>query len=461
MLAVALSPLPARAMEEIRDFKSEIAIAKDGTLTVRETIVVHAEGDQIRHGIFRDFPTTYHDRAGNRVRVRFDVKGVARDGSTENYELENLSNGKRVKIGSADVELDPGDHTYIILYETDRQIGFFDNYDELYWNVTGNGWAFPILHAEATIHLPPGATLKQYAYYTGSEGATGKDAEESVAPDGGIHFESTIPFGQGEGLTVAAGFTKGVVTPPTQSEKTAAFLRDNAASGAAMAGLLLLALYYFIAWWKFGRDPKHGPIVPLFGPPKDFSPAAVRDVHLMGYDRKAFASSLINMAVKGYLTIAEDGGEYTLKRTGKSDAETGLDSGEKAIARALFPGSNTIKLENTNHTKVSAAITGLKAALKAQYERAYFVTNSGWFIGGLGILALATVGAAVFSEEPAVTTFLLFWLSGWSVGTSVLIHRAFDLWVSVFRGPAFTIFGGKLRKGPAFGPRPIYLYFGK
>ncbi len=438
-IAVSLLPLPAGATEEIKDFKSEIAIAKDGTLTVRETIVVNSEGDQIRHGIFRDFPTTYYDRAGNRVRVRFDVKGVTRDGSTENYELENLSNGKRVKIGSADVYLDTGDHTYIILYETDRQIGFFDNYDELYWNVTGNGWAFPILHAEATIHLPPGAALKQYAYYTGSEGATGKDAEESVESDGGIHFQSTVPFGQGEGLTVAVGFTKGVVTPPTQAEKTASFLRDNAASGAALAGLLLLAIYYFIAWWKFGRDPRHGPIVPLFGPPKDFSPAAVRDVHRMGYDRKAFAASLIDMAVKGYLTISEEHGEYTLKRTGKSDDEAGLDSGEKAMARALFPGSNTIELKHTNHTKVSAAITGLKAALKAEYERAYFVTNSGWFMGGLGILALATVGAAAFSEEPAVTTFLLFWLSGWSVGTSFLIHRAYDLWVTVFRGPGSRV----------------------
>jgi len=439
MILFALVPARAIAMEEIKDFRSEVAIAKNGTLRVQETIVVRSENDQIRHGIFRDFPTTYHDQAGNRVRVRFDVMGVTRDGSTENFELENLSNGKRVKIGSADTLLDEGDHTYVILYETDRQIGFFDGYDELYWNVTGNGWAFPILQAEAIIHLPEGARLKQYAFYTGAQGATGKDAMETSDPDGAIHFVSTMPFGQGEGMTVAVGFTKGVVVPPTSGEKATSFLRDNAASGIALLGLLALSLYYFIAWWKFGRDPQHGPIVPLFEPPKNFSPAAVRDVHLMGYDRKAFASSLIDMAVKGYLTISEEGGEYTLKRTGKSEAEAGLDSGEKAIARAFFPGSNTIVLKNTNHTKVSSAITGLKAALKNEYERLYFVTNRGWFIGGLVILALATVGAALFSEEPEVTTFMLLWLSGWSVGTSFLIHRAWDLWVNVLRGPGSKV----------------------
>jgi hypothetical protein len=439
LMLFALAPARAVAMEEIKDFKSEIAIQKSGTLRVQETIVVRSENDQIRHGIFRDFPTTYHDQAGNRVRVRFDVLGVTRDGSTEQYELENLSNGKRVKIGSADTLLDEGDHTYIILYETDRQIGFFADYDELYWNVTGNGWAFPILQAEAIIHLPEGASLKQYAFYTGSQGATGKDATESQDPDGAIHFVSTMPFGQGEGMTVAVGFTKGAVIPPTGSEEAASFLRDNAAAGAALLGLLALSIYYFIAWWKFGRDPTHGPIAPLFEPPKNFSPAAVRDVHRMGYDRKAFASSLIDMAVKGYLKISETGGEYTLTRTGKSEAEANLDGGEKAIARAFFPGSNTIVLKNTNHTKVSSAITGLKAALKNEYERLYFVTNRGWFIGGLVILALATVGAALFSEEPGVTTFMLLWLSGWSVGTTFLIHRAWDLWANVARGPGSKV----------------------
>ena len=37
-----------------------------------------------------------------------------------------------------------GQHRYEITYRTTRQIGFFAEYDELYWNVTGNGWTFPI-----------------------------------------------------------------------------------------------------------------------------------------------------------------------------------------------------------------------------------------------------------------------------------------------------------------------------
>ena len=57
-------------------------------------------------------------------------------------------------LGDANVGLNPGEHTYSLRYRSDRQIGFFASRDELYWNVTGNGWAFPIDSASATVRLP-------------------------------------------------------------------------------------------------------------------------------------------------------------------------------------------------------------------------------------------------------------------------------------------------------------------
>jgi len=77
-----------------------------------------------------------------------------------------------VRIGDADTIVPRGAHTYVIVYKTDRQIGFFDRFDELYWNVTGNGWVFRIERAEGIIHLPPGAAVLQTASYTGPDGAT-------------------------------------------------------------------------------------------------------------------------------------------------------------------------------------------------------------------------------------------------------------------------------------------------
>ena len=73
LLFFVLFSARTHAQERITNFASDISIAADGTVTVRETIAVVAENDRIQRGILRDIPTVYTDRLGNRVRVGFDV----------------------------------------------------------------------------------------------------------------------------------------------------------------------------------------------------------------------------------------------------------------------------------------------------------------------------------------------------------------------------------------------------
>ncbi|HKO66476.1 MAG TPA: DUF2207 domain-containing protein, partial [Burkholderiaceae bacterium] len=139
-LALALVCGASFAQERIVDFASDVSIGSDGTLLVIETIVVQVEGQQIKRGIFRDFPTRYENHRGITVVVPFEVLDVQRDGTPERYNVETLSNGMRVRIGNPQQMLPRGQHTYRISYRTGRQLGFFDQHDELYWNTTGNGW---------------------------------------------------------------------------------------------------------------------------------------------------------------------------------------------------------------------------------------------------------------------------------------------------------------------------------
>lgn len=439
-LIAVFSGAGASAAERIDNFVSEVRIGTDGALSVTESISVTAENDRIQRGIFRDFPTIYRDRAGNRIRVRFDVESVERNGRPEPYVIEPIENGVRVRIGSGDVTIPRGNHRYVIVYKTDRQIGFFPNYDELYWNATGNGWVFPIMRAEAIIRLPPGAMLVQTASYTGPQGATGTNARASIE-NGLIRFVTSAPLDSYEGLTIAAGFSKGAVTPPTEAERAQQFLRDNAATGAALAGLIALFVFYYMAWSKYGRDPQRGTVIPLFAPPKKISAAAMRFVRNMAYDRKCFSAALIAMAVKGYLRIDESAGTYTLARTGKSEAETGLQSGEKAIARELFGGHrDSIELKNANHKTVSRAISALRGVLKREDEGVHFVTNRGWFLAGVGIMGLSGATATLLSDDPAPAGFILLWLAGWTAGTSALLYQVYTAWMGAISGPGSRIF---------------------
>ena len=123
-------------------------------MSVVETIRVRAEGNNIRRGIYRDFPTTYRDRLRNFVKVDFRPTSVLRNGESEAWHIEQKSNGTRVYMGSANRTLKPGIHEYRLAFTTNRQLGFFDDFDELYFNVIGNGWMFPIDRAVATVTLP-------------------------------------------------------------------------------------------------------------------------------------------------------------------------------------------------------------------------------------------------------------------------------------------------------------------
>src|SRR3954465_14457822 len=136
--------MPAAAVERILLFISDVSVQTDGDLIVTETIRVQAEGQAIRRGILRDFPAVYNRPDGSRVEVGFNVQSISRDGRPENFASERLQNGMRVRIGNADVEIPNGPHDYVIGYRTTRQIGFFTDKDELYWNATGNGWTFAI-----------------------------------------------------------------------------------------------------------------------------------------------------------------------------------------------------------------------------------------------------------------------------------------------------------------------------
>ena len=332
LLLAFLAPALAQDNERITDYKSDITVARNGVLTVTETISVLATGERIQHGIYRDFPTTYTDDHGIHHKVRFDVEQVTLDGENEPYSVESIDAGRRVKIGDKDSYISQGPHTFALTYTTDRQIRFFKSYDELYWNVTGTFWIFDIDHAEATIHLPPSARIMQSATYTGASGSHENNARVTHQTDNSITVETTQPLNSEEGLTVAVGFSKGAVLPPTPEELRADFIRDNAAGMVAVAGLLILLIYFAITWYEYGRDPTRGSIIPLFAPPQDFSPSATRFVWRMAYDRKAFSAALIDMAVKGYLKITQQGSTYTLTRKDISDDDANLSSGERRIA---------------------------------------------------------------------------------------------------------------------------------
>src|SRR3989338_1374924 len=185
----------AQSPEAIQNFKVEITVNQDATINVVENISFDF-GDTSRHGIYRDILVKYKARGGN-YNLRITDIDVLQNGLPAAFKVSNSSSNKQIKIGDPD-RFVSGAVDYQISYRIGRAINFFSDYDELYWNVTGNNWQVPIFSAFATVNLPKQTNQSQIQAqcFAGPYGT-------SVACSG----MSDLSFSQsrlnpGEGLTI-------------------------------------------------------------------------------------------------------------------------------------------------------------------------------------------------------------------------------------------------------------------
>ncbi|OJU69741.1 MAG: hypothetical protein BGO05_08575 [Rhizobiales bacterium 63-7] len=394
--ALCLVAAGARAEEYIAAFDQQIVLSRDGTMTVTETIDANGEGRDIKRGIFRDFPLTMVDAKGRKQTVDFDLRSVERDGNKEDDHTESISGGIRIYIGNKDVILPPGMHRYRLTYTTGRQIRYFADHDELYWNVTGNGWLFPINAVSASLTLPEGAKVLDTIYFTGPLGATGKDAT-AKASGNHVDVSTTRPLGAGEGLTFAVSLPKGVIDPPSAAQNAAWALRDSMAYVFGLGGFAAVFLYYLWSWVKVGRDPSAGVMVPRWDAPDGISPALVNYIDNKGFSGggwTAFSATAINLAVRGYVVLEDLTGSVSIRRTEKPVTEK-LETGEKRLLDTVPSPGATLKIDKANGARIKTVGETFRAAIEKEHRGEYYRANIGYIVLGAA-LSLAAIAGVVF-----------------------------------------------------------------
>ncbi|MFZ2803864.1 MAG: DUF2207 domain-containing protein [Patescibacteria group bacterium] len=285
--------------EQIDDFSVNATLAPDRTVTFDEQIK-YDFGDQEKHGIYRYIPVSY-DRNGATYKLRLNVTNVERDGNSEQYDQSTSDGNLNLKIGNPDVGDLTGPHAYEIVYNTNRAINFFPDHDELYWNVTGNGWEVPIDQSSFNLTLPTGIDMGAVSStcFTGAYGSTEK-ACTITAQGNVLTFKTTRALDAEEGFTIVVGLPKGVITPPTTQDEINMFLSDNGALGFPLGAFLLM----FAWWWFKGRDPKKGTIIPEYEAPQKLAPAVIGAAMTTGsIPGRATTATIIDLARRGYLKI--------------------------------------------------------------------------------------------------------------------------------------------------------------
>jgi len=403
LLTILVLAFPALAREEIRAFTSDVVLNVDGSVTVTETIEVNAEGLEIRRGIYRDIPVVMLGSDGGKVRPELDVTSVNRDGDQEMFRVERMGNFQRIWIGNPDSFLARGLHRYIIRYTMTRMARQFDDHDELYWNATGNYWIFPILAARANVTLPDGSVISDLAAYTGQAGSSEQAVSIKRTSETTASFRANRALGAGEGMTIAVAFNKGIIAFPTGFAAFQQRLADLREVILPVLAALLAIAYNALAWFRVGRDPDRGTIIPLFHPPKGFSAPLVHYVHKWGFENSgwvALTSAIFDLGVKGLVAIDNTAGKLKISVTGKQPEEP-LASGEKLLFDYLSTEQTTI-IDKSTGPDLQKKRAEFTRAIESENRSLWFKSNAGYSIGGIALGLGLLVGMVVIEVlEPA------------------------------------------------------------
>jgi len=436
VLAAVMLPAvgAAPAAERILSFDSRIEVGADGWLTVTETIRVVAQGIEIRHGIYRDLPVSHRTRDGETYTVPLRIVGVQRDGRDEPWHGERRYPDKRIYIGDRHRLVSPGTHTYTLTYRTARILAREDEGVELYWNVTGNKWAFPIDQAGASVVLPRAVEEKdlRLTAYTGSVGSREQAFASRLAADGTIHFRATRALRRGEGLTIALQFPPELVRAYSRWDRLWFWALDHAAAAALVGGSGLAMLYFLLAWALVGRDPARGVVFPLFKPPAHLSPACCRYLWRMGYDHACMTAAVLGLAAKGHLTIAERDGDYSLRKEKHAHQPLTLDESE--VLDELLGAQSSILIDKAYHYTLQSAMKTLAKTLRCLCESSYFFSNLRWWLPGVALSLTGGLAAFAFvlrAPEDGGDVFFFCFMAGLSLVVLLAGRRALRLWRAV------------------------------
>jgi uncharacterized membrane protein YgcG len=430
VLAAALaSPVlttPSRAQdaltrEVIRQYDVRIAVQQDGSVLVTEDIEAVALGYEIRRGIYRDIPVGGVGLLGV-GKSSFELVQTLRDGQPEPNRVERNGSYVRIYLGDANVFLEPGVYTYRIVYRMGDQVRHFEGFDEIYWNATGNDWAFPIERARAVVVPPPGAPVSQLAAYTGYWGSQGEDVAIGETKKGEPLFRTTRTLSSGEGLTVAVGWPPGYVDPESGSQRLARWLERWGTLAAAGITLGIVLLYYLIVWVLIGRDPPAGTIIPVYHP--EMPPAAMRFVERMGFDNTCLSAAIISLAVKGHLKIKEASKKQTLTALPDAVAIEPMSDGEEALYDELFERGEEITIQRSSRSRLNSAASALRSHFKKTFDKLYFRRNFGWFVLGVIVTILGWFISALISVRQIELLFLAIFPTVFTVILGTIFVKA-------------------------------------
>jgi uncharacterized membrane protein YgcG len=387
--------------EKIKQFHADIQIKENGNIIVTETIKVYAAQLEIDHGIFRELPMKNYSSKVARNNF-YTVLNVSKDGMNEPFHIDIDADKFTIYIGDKDSTLNEGTYTYKLTYEVEAQVHSYADFDEIYWNITGNYWVFDIDNVTARVILPKSAEVLQTHCYTGVLGSKANECNAKIIGNS-VYFNSKN-LKKEEGFTVAVGFPKGIVHQPSflPHYKMEEFLSFEK-TGVGLLAVLICFLFYFFSWKTYGKDPLVSTDNEILDLKNLYSAPALQYIKEKYSNSQTLLAAIISLSIKGAIEIAcngkedwQDGFEYFLK---KGTNRTNLSKEENAVLETLFKENDTFSINSKSYLIFDLAEKALEKSLMSEYNlKDYFLGNTKQILIGFAVTIATIIGYCYYTR---------------------------------------------------------------
>ncbi|NMB56735.1 DUF2207 domain-containing protein [Candidatus Beckwithbacteria bacterium] len=412
-------PLQVGTVDQIDSFKSKITINNDTSITIKETL--EYETNLQKHGIYRYIPYRYNR---NNLSYTAKIKNIQisyADGQTVPYQ-ESYENGNVVlKIGDAEKTF-TGKKTYLISYRVENALQRFEGYDELFWDITGEGWQIPVLSSQAIVSSPF-ANITKIDCFSGVVGGNDKLCLSSLEKNQAkFIYDHEINYGSNFTVLLALDQNSQIMFPSSTQLLMKTILDNWFLIIAIFPGILFSYL-----WFNKGRDfmflspniynmdekaPKQRK--PLFysyrnafhyEPIKALTPGEAGTILYERTDNQDIIAEIIDLARQKYLKIEQvekkkflglgKGYDYkfTLLKTGES-----LPSHQQYLLTHIFNGKDEVKLEDLKGTFYTHMQTAKDKINQSVKDKKLFTTNPSTTRGIYIALAIVLSGVCGFAS---------------------------------------------------------------
>ena len=421
--------------EAIKKYDVSIQINKNGTLTVNEVIDYEFD-NALKHGIYRDIPLRSKKSGTDIYKSHVKMNSVKRNGESEEYTSDISYEGVSYRVGSADRYVDSGINKYEFNYTIYNAVFEKDGIYQVYFNPIGQFWNVPIENADVSISFennePVGENeVQKLEVYTGEYGETGQNYT-ILQKSGIIKIETNEVLEPRNGLSFRLNLKTDKISPTWLDKLEVLYYADPLVIAGPVI-ILMLAIYGFVTWFLFGRDPSGKAIIPEFNIPQDISPMYAAYIKGVRDPKEMLTIGMLSLLSKDYVTAEDKEGngknvKYRLVKDTERNPE--LSPEEKALLCVLSDDEKNIFKNEQGLYDAAKKILG---TLETRYNKKIYIDNNLFkypfilgiimvFIIGMGIQNIA---GSIIDGMGFIIPIIIIFFSSLTIVLSIL-KRAFS-----------------------------------